>query len=323
MSAVLEVQGLQAQLTRRGQRAAILRGVDLRVAQGEVVGLIGESGSGKSVTGMALLRLLPDAIAVSAASIRFQGQEISALGDAEFARLRGRQLGMIFQNPTGAFNPAKTIGWHLREVLARTGAAKDWQARATALLAQVGISDGARVLALHPHRLSGGMLQRALIALVLAYEPALVIADEPTTNLDNIVEQQILALIGALRDRIGAGFIFITHDIAVAGRLCDRIAVMYAGEIVEEGPAAALLAAPLHPYTQGLFDAAMALERGAEELAEIPGELPPLFGRGEGCLFAPRCPQARPACTAARPAMTEQGAGRRVRCILHAEGAAA
>ncbi len=318
---VLEVRKLRVALRQGGGDLPIVEGVDLAVRRGEVLGILGESGSGKTVTGSAVLRLTPASMRVSAEGIFFDGTRIDTLDDAAFRDLRGKRLAMIFQNPTASFNPAKSIGWHFRWMLKRCGIGGPWRERARELFAKVGISESQAMLRLYPHQLSGGMLQRALIALVLAGEPAVIIADEPTTNLDNIVERQVIALFDTLRRTTSAAFIFITHDIGIAATLCDRIAVMYAGEIVEEGPAAALFSAPKHPYTKGLFATATALERRDAVLSEIPGELPALGARPAGCLFEPRCTLARAQCRRARPAMSSlvDGSGQRsVRCVLYA-----
>ena len=343
--AVLKIRNLCARFRTGGATIDAVRGVDLTLGEGEVLGIIGESGSGKTVTGLAILRLLPPNAEVTAEVLNFRGRPLLGLTDEAFRALRGSHLAMIFQNPAGSFNPAKTIGWHLARTAERaltrsgradsradpdegagvsavTGADADAGARAAVRkaerrLAEVGIPDPARVLALYPHQLSGGMLQRALIAMVLVLEPDLIIADEPTTNLDNIVEHQIINLFRALRARTKAAMIFITHDMAIAAELCDHIAVMYAGEIVESGPAATLFAAPRHPYTQGLIDTALQLERGVERLKEIPGEMPGISGLPEGCVFAPRCGKATDACRQARPAVTQLSAAHSVRCIHH------
>jgi oligopeptide/dipeptide ABC transporter ATP-binding protein len=308
----LRVRGLQ--VAAGGLR--VVRDVDLDVAAGQTLGIIGESGSGKTVTGLALLRLLPGALTARADTIQLGGRDIATLPDAAFRALRGRAMAMVFQDPAGAFNPAKRIGWHLRTVLQRRGAGGPWLPRAAAALAETAIDQPDAVLQRYPHQLSGGMLQRVLIAMVLALEPQLVIADEPTTNLDNLVEQQILALFQALQTRLGSAFVFITHDIAIAARLCSRLVVMYAGEIVEAGPAAAVLATPLHPYTAGLVATAAALVQRAATLAEIPGQLPALSALPPGCVFQPRCSHARPGCEHPQRLRQPQP-GRTVRCLLH------
>ncbi|HXP77008.1 MAG TPA: ABC transporter ATP-binding protein [Stellaceae bacterium] len=316
---VLEVRDLRTRFELHGGSLEVVRGVDLSLAPGEVLGLIGESGSGKTMTGLSILRLLPPNARVSSAMARFGGQNLLDLSEADFEALRGRRMAMIFQNPVGAFNPAKRVAWHLREIIRRRrGNTNGWAGAAGAALSEVGIPHPERVLRLYPHQLSGGMAQRILIAMVMALEPDLIIADEPTTNLDNIVERQIVRLFRRLRGRLNASFLFITHDMALAKILCDRIAVMYAGEIVEIGPTRELFAAPRHPYTQGLVATAMALQGRATRLKEISGELPNLAAPPPGCLFAPRCLQALPRCREAAPPAYGDGV-HRVRCYL-AEG---
>jgi len=299
---VLEVRDLRTRFGIHGTSIEVVRGVDLSVAPGEVLGLIGESGSGKTVTGLSVLRLVPENARVSAAAIRFKGQDLQALSDVEFDLMRGRRLAMIFQNPVGAFNPAKRVDWHLRQVIIRRAGNDDgWADAARESLLAVGIPAPERVLRLYPHQLSGGMAQRILIAMVLALEPELIVADEPTTNLDNIVERQILALFRKLQSRLNAAFIFITHDMSIAASLCHRIAVMYAGQIVEVGPTAEVFADPRHPYTKGLVATALALKHKAERLKEIAGELPNLASPPPGCLFAPRCAEVMPRCREHEP----------------------
>ncbi len=295
----------------------VVRGVDLVLHPGETLGIIGESGSGKTVTCLALLRLLPDGLRAEADAFVWRDRDLTSLPDREFRPYRGREMAMVFQDPVGSFNPAKRIGWHLRTALERRGLRGDWRAEAIALLEGVGIKQPAAVLERYPHQLSGGMLQRALIAMIVALEPGLIIADEPTTNLDNIVEQQILALFRDLQRRLSAAFIFITHDIGIAAQISDRLAVMYAGEIVESGPAAELLAAPRHPYTRGLIATARALAERAETLTEIPGQLPSPGARPEGCVFRPRCAWARSGCEAPQ-VLRDISPGRQLRCLLDA-----
>ena len=313
---VLEIRDLRTRFALHGGGIEVVRGVDISIASGEVLGLIGESGSGKTITGLSILRLLPGNARMSSTVLRFKGVDLQGLADREFQALRGRSLAMIFQNPVGAFNPAKRVDWHLREVIRRRqGAEADWRATAQAALQAVGIPRPERVLRLFPHQLSGGMAQRTLIAMVLALEPDLIIADEPTTNLDNIVERQILSLFRRLQSRLKAAFLFITHDMSVAAALCDRIAVMYAGEIVEIGPTRRIFDAPRHPYTQGLVAASIALKGRAKRLKEIPGELPNPAAPPPGCLFSPRCGQAMDRCRAARPPMLGEPP-HQVRCYL-------
>jgi peptide/nickel transport system ATP-binding protein len=300
-----------------------VRQVDLEVADGEVLGVIGESGSGKSVTALSLLRLLAANAETTADVLTFRGRSLLGLSEKEFRSLRGTHLAMVFQDPVGAFNPAKTIGWHLARVIdrARTRVNRsttDLDQDALRWLRDVGIANPERSLPLYPHQLSGGMLQRALIAMTAALQPDLLIADEPTTNLDNIVERQIISLLRRLRDKLGSAIIFITHDISLASGLCDRIAVMYAGEIVETGPTFEILTSPRHPYTAALIATAEQLDRKHERLREIPGELPGSGPRPLGCLFARRCNFAVDACRSATPATIKLGTRHSVRCIRYA-----
>ncbi len=319
---VLQVDGLNLVLDAKGRRLHVVRSVDLDLRAAEVLGLIGESGSGKTMTGLALLRLEPEHAEIGARIMRLGGMDLLSASTAELRQARGRKIAMIFQDPVGAFNPAKRINWHARQVLRRRNpqdrrARMQWRTAALELLAEVDIADGARVLASYPHQLSGGMLQRVLIALVLAGEPRVIIADEPTTNLDNIVEQQILRLFRKLKQSHGAAFVFITHDMTVAAALSDRIAVMYAGEIVELGPTREVFAEPRHPYTVGLVRTSRALQDGTERLPEIAGEPPPLSQPRTGCAFAPRCPARMPACTTRPIELASVGTDARVRCLLY------
>jgi oligopeptide/dipeptide ABC transporter ATP-binding protein len=320
---LLEVRNLSTRFRMGAVDMLAVRRVDLAVARREVLGIIGESGSGKSVTGLSLLRLLPAHATVTADLLRFAGRELLPLDDEAFRQLRGTHLAMVFQDPVGAFNPAKSIGWHLDRIIARAATREDRQGidltqDAHRWLTDVGIAHPERILSLYPHQLSGGMLQRTLIALTAALQPDLLIADEPTTNLDNIVERQIIGLFRRLKDKLGSAIIFITHDIALAAGLCDRIAVMYAGEIVETGPAELLFKSPAHPYTAGLIETSRQLDQRVGRLKEIPGELPSGLHRPEGCLFAPRCGLATDACRAAPPANIALAKDHSVRCIRHA-----
>lgn len=324
-AALLRVEGLQASVGPPADGLPIVRNVSFEVAGGEVLGVIGESGSGKTMTMMAVLRLLPDNIRAQALRLEFAGIDLQALGPREFGSLRGTRLAMVFQDPTGAFNPAKTIGWHLRMVMRRAGArspelaerARRWKPAATQLLKEVGIHRDASFLGQYPHQLSGGMLQRALIALVLALEPDLIVADEPTTNLDNIVERQIVELFREIKSRIRSAMIFITHDISIAAALCDRIVVMYAGQIVEVGRTRDVLERPLHPYTRSLIAASTELDLHPRRLTEIAGEGPVLSGRSDRCSFEPRCPLAHPPCRDGDPGLRRRSDVTAVRCVLY------
>ncbi|MEN3383241.1 MAG: peptide/nickel transport system ATP-binding protein [Hyphomicrobiales bacterium] len=321
MTPLVEVHNLRTTFSIGARAVEAVRGVSFSIAPGEVFGLIGESGSGKTVTGLSLLRLLPDHAAVTADALRFRGEELIALSGEAFRALQGIELAMIFQDPVGSFNPAKTVAWHLRQAIARRrrhspDAAGNWQDEATELLRDVGIRAPDRALSSYPHQLSGGMLQRVLIAMVVALRPSFIVADEPTTNLDNLVERQILDLIRAQQRKLGASVLFVTHDLAVAGEICDRIAVMYAGEIVEIGPAREVLEHPRHPYAEGLRQTSASLERRDEYLYELPGE-PGGRAPAQGCGFLARCPKAIAACRTTHPALIDVGADHVSRCLLH------
>ena len=320
--ALIEVSNLRTAFAVGSERVEAVRGVSFSIAPGEVFGLIGESGSGKTVTGLSLLRLLPPHASVAADAMRFRGEELALLSDQEFRTLQGVQLAMIFQDPVGSFNPAKTVAWHLKQAIARRHASAsdggdgDWREEAVQSLRDVGIRAPERVLASYPHQLSGGMLQRALIAMVIMLRPAFILADEPTTNLDNLVERQILDLIRTQQRKLGASVLYVTHDLAVAGEICDRIAVMYAGEIVEMGPARDVLERPQHPYAQGLLQTSASLERRDEYLYELQGE-PGGRGAAEGCGFVARCPKAMAKCRSTQPRLVDVGPGHISRCLLH------
>lgn len=293
-SPLVEIKGLRVAFRGGEGDTAVLHGVDLSLQRGEILGVIGESGSGKTMTGMSLLRLLPDNAAVQAEVMRFDGVDLPALEDGEFDTLRGIRLAMIFQDPVGSFNPAKRILWHFRQVLKRArvkgnshiAEAGEDRAQALQLMRDVGIRRAEEALDLYPHQLSGGMLQRALIALVLALEPDLIVADEPTTNLDKIVEHQILDLFRQLRDRLNAAIIFVTHDMGVAASLCDRIAVMRHGEVLEVGSAHQVFHHPEHDYTRLLIATAREISAAPARVAESDGA--PLFElRDIGVTFGP------------------------------------
>lgn len=316
--ALVDIINLRTTFTIGDRSVEAVRGVSFSIAPGEVLGLIGESGSGKTVTGLSLLRLLPEHATMTADALRFRGQDLTALSNDAFRALQGVALAMIFQDPVGSFNPAKTIAWHLRNAITRR-APNDragWTAEALAILREVGIRAPERTLASYPHQLSGGMLQRVLIAMVVLLRPAFIIADEPTTNLDNLIERQILELIRAQQQKLGASVLFVTHDLGIAAEICDRIAVMYAGEIVEIGPAREVLERPRHPYAKGLLATSTSLERRDEYLYELAGE-PGGRAGAQGCGFAARCPAAMPACQGTRPELISVGRDHVSRCLLH------
>ena len=308
-----EVAGLTVTFaTERGPLYAV-RGVDLEIHAGTVVGLVGESGSGKSVTAQALLRLLPPHARVTAPRLRFRGADILTMKPAELQRLRGGRVGMIFQEPARSFDPIYSIERSLAETLHTHRPELDpeaLRARSVALLKEVGIAEAERRLVSFPHQFSGGMLQRVMIAHALAADPEVLIADEPTTALDVTVQAQVVELLLRLRAARGLAILFISHDLALVGQIADRIVVMYGGLVMEQGPAAAVLHAPHHPYTRALLDAHLPLGVHYTEhaLHAIPGNVPDPLNPEPGCPFAPRCALAEPRCSRAIPPLVAERA---------------
>ena len=312
---LLEIDKLEVQFFLRDGVVKAVDGVDLSVGRGEVLGLVGESGSGKSVTGFAILGLVDPPGRIVAGSIRLRGEELVGRPEAELRRMRGRDVAMVFQDPMMTLNPVLRIDTQMIEAITahERVSARAARARARAGLAAVGIASPDQRLAAYPHQLSGGMCQRVAIAIALLHRPALVIADEPTTALDVTIQSQIVAEMQALCAEAGTALIWITHDLALISGFADRVAVMYAGRIVEQGPVDAVLAAPLHPYTRGLIGSLPGGGAPGTSLDQIPGLPPSPMNLPPGCAFAPRCPRADTACTVA-PDLTRHPHGRTVRC---------
>ncbi|WP_413723371.1 ABC transporter ATP-binding protein [Sodalis sp. RH24] len=286
------------------QGTALVEDVSFTLAAGEMLGLVGESGSGKTVTCRALMRLLPgEGLTMGGGEAWLGETDIMTLDPRQMTRVRGHQLGMIFQNPASHLNPVMTVGGQIAESRrAHFGAGRrEARAAAVGLLRRVGIPDPERRVDHYPHEFSGGMRQRAMIAVALACEPKILIADEPTTALDVTVQVQILRLLMDLRDRLGLAIIMITHDLGVVAQTCDRIAVMYAGRLCEVGAKRRVLAQPLHPYTQGLIDCQPVSEGGGGRLKTIAGQPPSADGFAPGCRFHTRCPRAGEACPSVQP----------------------
>jgi peptide/nickel transport system ATP-binding protein len=292
-------------------------GISFAVAEGETYALLGESGCGKSATALALMRLLPAAGRVLGGEIRLGERELLGLPEAEMRAVRGGGMAMIFQEPATSLNPVMTVGRQIGEVLAQHAGLQGEAARARAgkLLTAVGISDPARRLDEYPFQLSGGMKQRVMIAMALAGNPALLVADEPTTALDVTIQAQILDLLQDLQAERDMGMLLITHDLGVVARMAHRVGVMYAGELVEEAPCATFFASPCHPYTQALFAALPDLSAPGARLATIPGQVPSLAAMPAGCRFAPRCPHVMTRCREVSPEWRELAPGHRVRCF--------
>jgi len=305
------------ELTVRFGALTILDRISFSVAPGEIVGIVGESGSGKSMTALALMRLLPRGGTLSARRLAFMGEDILAAGESRMERLRGAAMGMIFQEPMTALNPVLTIGEQLAETARRhlRAGPREARERAVEALRRVGIPAPETRVDDYPHRLSGGMRQRVMIAMALICRPKLLIADEPTTALDVTIQAQILDLMLDLQAEYRMGIILISHDLGVVSAFCDRVMIMYLGQVLEEAPAATIFAAPRHPYTEGLLASIPQVDRDVARLQAIRGTVPPIFQLPPGCRFAPRCDHARPACDRAVPPLMPCGPGHRAACI--------
>jgi peptide/nickel transport system ATP-binding protein len=315
---VLRVEDLTVEFTAPGGPLRAVDEVSFELAEGEVLGLVGESGSGKTLTCRALIRLLPSRRArITRGVVRVGELDLMTLPESAMQRVRGERIGMIFQNPMTHLDPVMTIGEQIGESLRfhKGITRRDAAGRAVELLRQVGIPDPALRSRSYPHSLSGGMRQRAMIAIALAGEPRILIADEPTTALDVTVQAQILRLLLDLRDRAGLSIILITHDLGVVAETCETVAVMYAGRIVERAAKRALLRAPLHPYSQGLIRSQPGAGAPLAELPSIPGQPPSLADLPQGCRFHPRCAYVIPRCREIRPPLADAGAGRRSACL--------
>ena len=319
MAPLLAIENLQTHFFSRNKVLKAVDGVSLSIAEGEVLAVVGESGCGKSVTAFSILGLVPNPPGrIVGGSIRFEGRELIGLRPRDMQALRGDRIGMIFQEPMTSLNPALTVGDQIGEVLTRHRGMTRRQAatRAAELLDLVRVPDPGRRVSDYPHRLSGGMRQRVMIAMAIACEPRLLIADEPTTALDVTVQAQVLDLLLSIRKQFGTAILLITHDLGVVAETADRVAVMYAGRKIEENATAALFASPRHPYTRGLLAASPEIEpgdlvigRARARLTEIPGMVPALDAMPPGCRFAPRCPEVMPCCDTAPPALLPRGSG--------------
>lgn len=319
---MFRVSGLRVSFGRSPNLVRVVHGVDLEVGRAEILGLVGESGSGKTVSCLAVMRLLGAPSRIEG-RIEFDGEDLLALDEAAMVRVRGRKIAMIFQDATSALNPVKSIGWQISEAIRVNSGGNglrlfgDSQTRSEALrlLKEVGLPDPELRLGEYPHQLSGGMNQRALIAMMLAGNASLLIADEPTTALDVTIQAQILRLLRSLRERRGMSIILITHDLGVVAETCDRVAVMYCGRIVEEGTVKHVFRAPRHPYTAGLLSSRPRIDRMVFDLRPIEGILPSPHALPPGCSFAPRCPRASEECDEAVPRLETDAAGRRFACF--------
>jgi peptide/nickel transport system ATP-binding protein len=310
--ALLEVRNLRVEFpTRRGTLLA-LDDISFDIAPGEILGVVGESGAGKSLTGAAIIGLLEPPGRVAGGEIRFEGQRIDNLPQQRMREIRGRQIGAIFQDPLTSLNPLYTVGRQLTETIQvhlKLGAV-DARRRAIALLQETGIPAAEQRIDQYPHQFSGGMRQRVVIALALAANPKLIVADEPTTALDVSIQAQIISLLKRLTKEHGAAVMLVTHDMGVIAEACDRVAVMYAGRLAEIGPVEAVIHRSVHPYTVGLMGSIPSMAEERERLMQIDGAMPRLTAIPAGCAFNPRCPQAFDRCRQQRPELTPAGATR-------------
>jgi oligopeptide/dipeptide ABC transporter ATP-binding protein len=315
---LLSVQGLTTVFDAGGRPLTAVNDVSFEIRRGETLGLVGESGSGKSVTAFSILRLLPPAGRIAAGKVLFQGRDLLELSEREMCAVRGAGIGLVFQEPMAALNPVMRVGAQVAEALVVHGLAgkREGRERAIDLLRAVKIVDPEKRVDDYPHQLSGGMRQRVMLAVALACKPPLVIADEPTTALDVTVQAQILDLLREMKRAFDLSLLLITHDLGVIAEVADRVAVMYAGRIVEEGPVRAIFRTPAHPYTRGLL-ASIPHGRTGERLRAIEGVVPSLSALPPGCAFAPRCSERRPDCERAVPPDVVVAEGHRARCVLH------
>ncbi|HET9756410.1 MAG TPA: ABC transporter ATP-binding protein [Candidatus Limnocylindrales bacterium] len=324
---LLEIRGLRTSFHTRDGVVRAVDGIDFHVDRGEIMGLVGESGCGKSVTSLSIMRLVAKPGQIEAGQVLFDGQDLLTLSPDQMRRIRGDRISMVFQQPQSSLNPVWDVGHQIAEVLEihrgmKRGAARN---RALELLRMVGIPDPARRLDAFPHELSGGMAQRVMIAMALACEPELLIADEPTTALDVTIQAQILDLMRNLRDETGTAIILITHDLGVVAEMCDRVAVMYAGEIVEHTDVTTLFRRPKHPYTRGLIGSIPVVGQVQDELSVIPGNVPNLIDLPKGCRFAPRCltriEENVSLATEVHPELLPVATGHDVRCWVYHDAA--
>ncbi|MEU0567164.1 ABC transporter ATP-binding protein [Nonomuraea sp. NPDC005983] len=318
---LLDVRELSVLLpARSGQAVPVVEGVSFEVRSGSVTGLIGESGSGKTMTAMAVLGLLPEEASCSG-ELWWAGEDMLAATPARRRAVRGHEISMIFQDPLAALNPSQTIGRQVSEILRRGGASRsEALASAQALLERVGVPDPGRRARQYPHQLSGGLRQRAMIALALAGEPRLLLADEPTTALDVTVQSRVLRLLARLREESGLAMLFVSHDLRVIAHVADEVVVMYAGRVAESGPAREVFRAPHHPYTRALLASVPSVRAKSVPAEPLPGTPANPFDRPPGCPFHPRCPIARQVCTQERPEVRSLTTGRRTACHFAKEG---
>lgn len=319
---ILQIDRLETFFSKDKKKIQILNQVSFDIRQGEIVGLVGESGCGKSLTSLSIMRLFHGTSgAIGGGSIRFKDRDITRCPESEMRKIRGKQIAMIFQEPMTSLNPVLTIGRQIGEVLQlhTSLGLEERKQRVIELLTLVGIPRAKDIYAEYPHRLSGGMRQRVMIAMAMACQPQLLIADEPTTALDVTIQAQMLGLIREMRDNTGMSVMLITHDLGVVAEMCDRVLVMYAGQVIESADVRTLLRTPKHPYTMGLIRSVPHRAKGVNRLYAIPGNVPSPGEWPQGCRFAPRCSEAKPICHQQSPSLLKMADGSECRCWLHAQ----
>jgi peptide/nickel transport system ATP-binding protein len=324
MNNLLEIRDLKVHFQGEGRVIPAVDGVDLHIRKGETLGIVGESGCGKSVTSLSVMRLLPKKGArIANGDILFKGRSLLTLPEADMRKIRGNEIAMIFQEPMTSLNPVYTIGKQLSEsvMLHRGYSKKQAREHAIEMLKRVHIPRAETILDEYPHQLSGGMRQRVMIAMAMSCEPELLIADEPTTALDVTIQAQILDLMRELREKQGTSILMITHDLGVVAEMCERVVVMYAGQVVEEADVYTLFEKPSHPYTQGLLNSMPKLDQDRERLDSIPGNVPLPGSVKKGCRFASRCPHVKSKCLEESPPLFALPGGQKSRCWMHADAA--
>jgi peptide/nickel transport system ATP-binding protein len=320
MESILEVKNLKTRFKTDHGLVSVVDGVDFHIRSGETLGVVGESGCGKSVTSLSLMRLLPPN-GSNEGSIRFQGKELLSISEKDMQKVRGNHISMIFQEPMTSLNPLHTVGKQISESvrLHMQVSRQEAKDKALEMLKAVGMPRAEEIYDEYPHQLSGGMRQRVMIAIAMACNPKLIIADEPTTALDVTIQAQILDLMRDLKDKTGTSIMLITHDLGVVAEMCDRVLVMYAGQVVEETDIHTLFNDPKHPYTVGLLESIPHFEEEKEYLNTIPGSVPLPYQMPKGCRFAPRCHHAEAICHEQPPELTELAADHKCRCWLYAK----
>ncbi|MBR2742087.1 MAG: ABC transporter ATP-binding protein [Clostridia bacterium] len=323
MENLLEIRDLEVSFGGSKNRVNVIRGLNIEVKRGETLGIVGESGSGKSVTSLAVMGLLPPHSSHIKGEVMFEGENLLAMSSRALEKIRGNKIAMIFQEPMTSLNPIQTCGSQIMEpLMLHLGMKKkEAAARALELLKLCGISAPEQRMKEYPHQMSGGMRQRVMIAIALACNPSLLIADEPTTALDVTIQAQILELMKELKSKINMSIMMITHDLGIVADSCDRVVIMYTGQIFESAPTAELFADPLHPYTKGLLNAIPMLDKKKDRLESIDGMVPDADKMPRGCRFHPRCTAATEKCKNAVPRLTKCGENRYVRCFLFSDEA--